>query len=46
METDKDIFVGTRQDILRRVNGTFKIARRTIVLDQAMLDAKNISVFL
>jgi 3-phenylpropionate/cinnamic acid dioxygenase small subunit len=46
METDKDMFVGTRQDILRRVNGTFKIARRTIVLDQAVLDAKNISVFL
>ena len=46
MDTDKDIFVGTRQDILRRVNGGFKIARRTIVLDQAMLDAKNISVFL
>ena len=46
METDKDIFVGARQDILRRVNGSFKIARRTIILDQAVLDAKNISVFL
>jgi len=46
METDKDMFVGTRQDVLRRVNGSFKIARRTIILDQAVLDAKNISVFL
>lgn len=46
METDKDMFVGARQDILRRVNGGFKIARRTIILDQAVLDAKNISVFL
>ena len=46
METDKDMFVGTRRDILRRVNGGFKIARRTIILDQAVLDAKNISVFL
>jgi biphenyl 2,3-dioxygenase beta subunit len=46
MESDKDMFVGTRHDILRRVNGSFKIARRTIVLDQAVLDAKNISVFL
>ena len=46
METDKDMFVGTRQDILRRVDGSFKIARRTIILDQAVLDAKNISVFL
>jgi len=46
METDKDLFVGMRQDRLRRVNGSFKIARRTIILDQAVLDAKNISVFL
>jgi len=46
METDKDLFVGTRQDLLRRINGSFKIARRTIILDQAVLDAKNISIFL
>ena len=46
MESDKDIFVGERQDVLRRAGDTFKIARRTIILDQAMLDAKNISVFL
>jgi 3-phenylpropionate/cinnamic acid dioxygenase small subunit len=46
METDKDTFVGTRHDILRRVDGRLKIARRTILLDQAVLDAKNISVFL
>ncbi len=46
METDQDLFVGTRKDILRRVNGGFKIARRTIILDQAVLSAKNISIFL
>lgn len=46
MEADRDIFVGTRQDVLRRVGSTFKIAKRTIILDQAVLDAKNISVFL
>jgi biphenyl 2,3-dioxygenase beta subunit len=46
METDQDLFVGERQDVLRRMNGTFRIARRTIVLDQAVLSAKNISVFL
>ena len=45
MEVDQDIFVGTRQDILRRVNGGFKIARRTTILDQAVLAAKNISIF-
>jgi 3-phenylpropionate/cinnamic acid dioxygenase small subunit len=46
MESDKDLFVGERQDILRRAGASFKIARRTIILDQAVLDAKNISVFL
>jgi biphenyl 2,3-dioxygenase subunit beta len=46
METDQDMFVGERQDLLRRVDGSFKIARRTIVLDQAVLAAKNISVFI
>jgi 3-phenylpropionate/cinnamic acid dioxygenase small subunit len=46
MENDKDLFVGARQDILRRAGDSFQIARRTIILDQAVLDAKNISVFL
>jgi biphenyl 2,3-dioxygenase beta subunit len=46
MEKDQDIFVGTRRDILRRVNGELKIARRRILLDQAVLGAKNISIFL
>jgi 3-phenylpropionate/cinnamic acid dioxygenase small subunit len=46
MERDEDIFVGTRRDLLRRVNGAFQIARRMIVLDQAVLRAKNISIFL
>jgi len=46
LERDEDFFVGTRQDILRRVNGELKLARRTIILDQAVLGAKNISGFL
>jgi biphenyl 2,3-dioxygenase beta subunit len=46
MEADQDIFVGTRQDVLRRVGNGFKIAKRTIILDQAVLSAKNISIFL
>ena len=46
METDQDFFVGERRDVLRRMNGTFQIARRTIILDQAVLSAKNISIFL
>ena len=46
MEKDQDIFVGTRHDRLRRDSSNFKIARRMIILDQATLAAKNISVFL
>jgi 3-phenylpropionate/cinnamic acid dioxygenase small subunit len=46
MEKDEDIFVGTRKDVLRRAGGGMKIARRTIILDQAVLNAKNISIFL
>jgi 3-phenylpropionate/cinnamic acid dioxygenase small subunit len=46
METDQDMFVGERRDLLRRVDGSFKIAKRTIILDQAVLAAKNISVFI
>jgi 3-phenylpropionate/cinnamic acid dioxygenase small subunit len=46
METGQDLFVGTRDDRLRRIAGGFSIARRTIILDQAVLSAKNISIFL
>ena len=46
MEADQDMFVGARRDVLRRVEDDFKIARRTIILDQAVLSAKNISIFL
>ncbi len=46
LEKDQNTLVGTRKDVLRRVNGELKIARRTIILDQAVLGAKNISVFL
>jgi 3-phenylpropionate/cinnamic acid dioxygenase small subunit len=31
--------------VLRRVGGAWKIARRRLVLDQAVLTAKNISIF-
>ncbi len=44
-ETEQDFYVGGRQDVLRQVNGIWKIARRTIVLDQNVLLAKNVSIF-
>jgi len=45
VETETDLLVGKREDLLRRVNGGLKIARRTIVLDQSVLLAKNLTFF-
>jgi 3-phenylpropionate/cinnamic acid dioxygenase small subunit len=45
VETETDFLVGRRDDILRRVDGEWKIARRQIVLDQSVLLAKNLTVF-
>jgi len=44
-ETEQDFFVGRREDTLRNVAGTWKIAYRKIVLDQNVLLPKNISIF-
>ena len=44
-ETEQDFYVGARQDILRYVDGTWKIARRQLTLDQNVLLAKNVSIF-
>ena len=44
-ESEQDFYVGARQDILRRVDGAWKIARRKLVLDQNVLLPKNVSVF-
>ncbi len=38
-------FVGKRTDTLRRADGSWKIARRMILLDQNVLLAKNLTVF-
>lgn len=45
LETDQSFFAGSREDTLRRVDGTWKIARRTIILDANVLPDKNLSVF-
>jgi len=44
-ETEQDLYVGSRRDVLRRVAGAWKIAQRRLVLDQNVLTAKNISMF-
>jgi 3-phenylpropionate/cinnamic acid dioxygenase small subunit len=44
-ETDTDLWVGKREDQLRREAGSFRIARRRILLDQNVLLAKNLTTF-
>jgi 3-phenylpropionate/cinnamic acid dioxygenase small subunit len=44
-ETEQDFYVGSRRDVLRRVDGMWKIAQRKLILDQNVLSAKNVSVF-
>jgi len=38
-------YSGERRDILRRVDGCWRLARRTILLDQAVLTTRNLSIF-
>jgi len=45
VEYETYTFVGRRNDTLRRVNGAWKIARREIILDQNVLQAKNLTAF-
>lgn len=50
VETETDILVGKREDVLRRANGSkdsddWRIARRKIVLDQNVLLSKNLTFF-
>jgi 3-phenylpropionate/cinnamic acid dioxygenase small subunit len=44
VETETYIFVGKRTDVLRKVDGLWKLARREIILDQNVLLAKNLTV--
>jgi 3-phenylpropionate/cinnamic acid dioxygenase small subunit len=45
LQDEENFFVGKREDILRKVNGQWKIAKRTIYLDQNVLIPKNLTVF-
>ena len=46
VETETDVLVGKREDVLRRVDGGWKIARRMVILDQSVLLAKNLTFFI
>ena len=45
VETETDLLVGKREDVLRREGGGWQIARRKIVLDQNVLLSKNLTFF-
>lgn len=47
LETQVDIFAGERHDVLRRSDNTlgFKIAKRTILIDQSTILSNNLSIF-
>jgi 3-phenylpropionate/cinnamic acid dioxygenase small subunit len=45
LETQEDWFVGGREDLIRRVDGQWRIARRKIIYDQAVSNAPNLSIF-
>lgn len=40
-----EIISGERQDLLRHMDGTWKLARREFTVDQAMLGVKNLGIF-
>lgn len=45
LEHDMELFVGKRVDVLRRDNGSFKVLRRAIYLDQSVLLSRNLTTF-
>ncbi len=45
-DIESEQLYGERIDVLRQVDGRWKIAERRIIPDQAILSAKNISMFL
>ncbi len=45
VETETDLLVGKREDLLRREGTDWRIARRKIILDQNVLLSKNLTFF-
>lgn len=41
-----DTICGERQDVLRKVNGEWKIAKRVVFLDSTVLNTSNLSIFI
>jgi 3-phenylpropionate/cinnamic acid dioxygenase small subunit len=45
VQTETDILVGKREDVLRSESEGWRIARRKIILDQNVLLSKNLTFF-
>jgi 3-phenylpropionate/cinnamic acid dioxygenase small subunit len=45
LQDEENIFIGKRHDVLRKVSGVWKIAKREIILDQSVLLPKNLTIF-
>ena len=45
VETETDLLVGKREDVLHRVDGQWKIRQRKVILDQNVLMVKNLTFF-
>jgi 3-phenylpropionate/cinnamic acid dioxygenase small subunit len=45
LENESNLFVGKRNDMLRKTDGGWRLAKREIILDQSVLLAKNLTVF-
>jgi 3-phenylpropionate/cinnamic acid dioxygenase small subunit len=45
VETETDLLVGKREEVLRKEAGQWKIAERKVILDQNVLLAKNLTFF-
>jgi 3-phenylpropionate/cinnamic acid dioxygenase small subunit len=45
VETETELLVGKREDVLRRADSGWHIARRKIILDQNVLMSKNLTFF-
>ena len=45
LDSDEDSWIGRRRDVLRRMNGQLRIAKRHIFLEQTLVQSRNLSNF-
>ena len=43
LDSEEDTWIGRREDVLRRVDGEFRLARRHIFLEQTVILSQNLS---